>query len=141
MKYGFLRKLYGINNILIYLNIEVARPVLQLLGESFCCGIPEPGWEGVLCELSSQFVRNVVLVGNVPTEVCQVMLCELFLLASLLNLDRKRGHNNAVNNQRNNTLAHLEQFFISEAEGHQSLTCIRLNLCQLFFVCLFFLWR
>ena len=87
-----------INNIFVDLDVEVARPVLQLLGESVCCGIAEPGREGVLCELSRQFVRDVLLVGNVPTEVCQVMLSELFLLASLLNLDGKGGYNNTMNN-------------------------------------------
>ena len=73
--------------------------MLQFLGESFCRGIPEPGREGVLCELSRQFVREVVLVGNIPTEVCQVMLSELFLLATLLNLDGKGGYNNTMNDQ------------------------------------------
>lgn len=82
--------------------------VLQFLCQSVCRGVPEPGREGVLCELSGQFVWEVVLVGNVPTEVCQVMLCELFLLASPLNLDWKCRHDNAVNNQRDNALAHLE---------------------------------
>ena len=87
-----------IYDILIYLDVEVAGPVLQLLCQSICRGVLEPGRESVLCELSRQFVREVVLVGNVPTKVCQVMLSELFLLASLLNLDGKSGYNNAVDN-------------------------------------------
>ncbi len=66
------------------------------------------------------------------------MLSELFLLASLLNLDGKGGYNYTMHDQRHDTLVHLEQFFISEVEGHQGLTDICLNLCQLFLVCLFF---
>ena len=62
------------NDMLINLDVEVAGPVLQFLRQGISRGVPEPGWEGVLCKLSRQFVRNVVLIGNVPTEVCQAQL-------------------------------------------------------------------
>ena len=109
---------------LIYHDVEIIGPVLQLFGESFCRGVPEPGREGVLCKLSGQFIRNVVLVGNVPTEVCQVMLCELHLLACPLNLDGKGGYNYTMHDQGHDALVHLEQFFISEVEGHKGLADI-----------------
>ena len=92
---------------LIYHDVEIIGPVLQFLCQSICCGVPEPGREGVLCKLSCQFVWYVVLVGNVPTEVCQVMLCEVHLLASPLNLDGKGGYNYTMHDQRHDTLVHL----------------------------------
>lgn len=62
--------------------------VFETLVDVCCTHFLEPWLEGVLNELSREHTLNVILVGDVPTKVLKIVLCEFILLSRLFYLYR-----------------------------------------------------
>jgi hypothetical protein len=74
---------FSLQDIHVNLNIELSIVHFGILHQGRNLGVGEPCAEGGLGETGCQFRFNVILIGNVPTEILQVTLGKGSLLLNM----------------------------------------------------------
>jgi len=100
--------------------------VLQSLADVLRICPSIPCYEGVLDELSRKHSIDVILVGNVPSEVLEISLCEFLFFAYPLNFDGEGRNDNLLRNKCGNTFVDLEKFLGCEIIRYKCLP----DVCQ-----------